>query len=165
MCDNSDRIVEKDKRIDELKEELDVIDSLLRSREDLLKLIPACSLHGDQCVPHAMRWVKLQIRKSREKKALDMSEDKIRRAEKWLSEILPEMDKLRRIPVMIYIIWSDYDTGHVEKFETKELAEERYVEIMTRVAEGNNGEQMGKVIEVKELSIMTVDVVEKVRFL
>ena len=46
----------------QLREELDVTDKLLAARDALLRSIPACAAHGDQCVPHAMEWVRDSIR-------------------------------------------------------------------------------------------------------
>lgn len=47
--------------IQRLREELDVTDNLLAERTRLLQIIPACDAHGDQCVPHAMEWVRDSI--------------------------------------------------------------------------------------------------------
>lgn len=46
----------------QLREELDVTDKLLATRDALLRSIPECEHHGAQCVPHAMAWVRNSIR-------------------------------------------------------------------------------------------------------
>jgi len=46
----------------QLREELDVTDKLLATRDALLRTVPECEHHGDQCVPHAMAWVRNSIR-------------------------------------------------------------------------------------------------------
>ena len=33
---------------------------------ELLKLIPECPAHGDQCIPHAKQWIREQISKTKE---------------------------------------------------------------------------------------------------
>ena len=50
----------------QLREELDVTDKLLATRDALLRTIPACEAHGDQCVPHAEAWVRnsIQVREA-----------------------------------------------------------------------------------------------------
>jgi hypothetical protein len=53
----------KDDEIYKLKEELRVTEELLETRNKLLEAIPACPVHGSQCVPHAMEWVKEQMAK------------------------------------------------------------------------------------------------------
>jgi len=57
-------LIYKEKKIDRLKQrngeleaELKVADKLLETRNELLKFIPACEAHGDQCVPHALEWI------------------------------------------------------------------------------------------------------------
>lgn len=40
-----------------LEAEIEVDNKLLLSRDNLLKSIPECPEHGDQCIPHAMEWV------------------------------------------------------------------------------------------------------------
>jgi hypothetical protein len=44
-------------RIEALEEELRLTDKLLESRDQVLKVIPACLDHGHSCVPHAIEWV------------------------------------------------------------------------------------------------------------
>ena len=51
------RMVEKDAEIATIREELRVTDQLLTERDRLLKSVPECKAHGDQCVPHAIEWV------------------------------------------------------------------------------------------------------------
>src|SRR3954467_3490400 len=41
----------------ELVEEVRISDRLLDDRNRLLKLIPPCPEHGDECIPHAIDWV------------------------------------------------------------------------------------------------------------
>lgn len=45
------------KRIKELEEEVKIGDRLLAERTKLLRMIPACPEHGEDCVPNAMEWV------------------------------------------------------------------------------------------------------------
>lgn len=45
-------------RPSETEEELRVTDELLAERNRLLDAIPECSVHGPQCVPHAIEWIK-----------------------------------------------------------------------------------------------------------
>jgi hypothetical protein len=40
-----------------LREELDPADRLLENREQVLRAIPECPIHGPSCVPHAMEWI------------------------------------------------------------------------------------------------------------
>jgi hypothetical protein len=40
-----------------LREELDLTDRLLENREQVLRAIPECPIHGPGCVPHAMEWI------------------------------------------------------------------------------------------------------------
>lgn len=48
-------------RISELEEEVAVDNKLLAERDRLLDAIPACSAHGDKCIPHAIEWVREQL--------------------------------------------------------------------------------------------------------
>jgi len=50
-------IDELKKEIKELKEELEVTDSILNERQKLLDAIPECPTHG-KCMPHALDWIK-----------------------------------------------------------------------------------------------------------
>lgn len=43
--------------LDLIVETLATSDRLLEDRSKLLKVIPACAVHGDQCVSHAIEWV------------------------------------------------------------------------------------------------------------
>ena len=45
------------KRVEELKKELKIVEKLLETREEVLKAIPACPVHGSECVPHAIEWI------------------------------------------------------------------------------------------------------------
>jgi len=45
-------------RLADAEEEIRVSDLLLTARNELLSAIPACEGHGDQCIPHAIEWVK-----------------------------------------------------------------------------------------------------------
>ena len=40
-----------------LKEELDLTDRLLENREQVLRAIPECPIHGSDCVQHALEWI------------------------------------------------------------------------------------------------------------
>ncbi len=40
-----------------LKEELDLTDRLLENREQVLRAIPECPIHGSGCVPYALEWI------------------------------------------------------------------------------------------------------------
>lgn len=46
-----------DRKIAELRAELEVTDKLLAARNEVLELIPECETHGPQCVPHAKEWI------------------------------------------------------------------------------------------------------------
>lgn len=61
----------------------------------------------------------------------------------------------------IFIIWHDYDGTYIEPFncESREKVEERCTEIM---AKADYGVQIDTVIEGKELTIKSVEVVSKV---
>jgi hypothetical protein len=48
------RLAEENER---LKEELAVTDKLLEQRNHVLRAIPECQDHGDQCIPHALEWI------------------------------------------------------------------------------------------------------------
>lgn len=50
-------VMQLHERIAELESELTVTNKLLADRDRLLKAIPSCVAHGDQCVPHAIEWV------------------------------------------------------------------------------------------------------------
>ncbi|HSV84549.1 MAG TPA: hypothetical protein VLK85_35550 [Ramlibacter sp.] len=41
----------------QVEQEVAVADKLLDERNRLLREIPACAAHGDQCIPHAIEWV------------------------------------------------------------------------------------------------------------
>lgn len=41
----------------ELKQNVFYSDQIIETRNRLLKSIPACPVHGDECVPHAQEWV------------------------------------------------------------------------------------------------------------
>ena len=43
-----------------LERELAMTDKLLTERERVLRAIPGCPFHGDQCVPHALEWIAAQ---------------------------------------------------------------------------------------------------------
>ena len=45
-------------RIAELEEELTVTDKLLATRQEVLNEIPECPTHGNECMPHALDWIK-----------------------------------------------------------------------------------------------------------
>ncbi len=53
-------LTECENRIADLEEELRVTDSLLNERMRVMREIPECPAHGDNCVPHAIDWVKKQ---------------------------------------------------------------------------------------------------------
>lgn len=42
----------------QLERELDVTDALLTERNRVLDAIPRCEVHGAQCVPHAIEWIR-----------------------------------------------------------------------------------------------------------
>lgn len=45
-------------------EEIRVDNLLLAERDRLLATIPECPVHGNQCVPHAIAWVKERLTES-----------------------------------------------------------------------------------------------------
>ena len=55
-------------KCEKLKEELRVTEEILTERNRLLEAIPECSVHGKQCVPHAIQWVQAQVLKEGEDK-------------------------------------------------------------------------------------------------
>jgi len=57
MTENNAQIQYLKRRVANLEAELRVSDELLKDRTNLLKIIPECEAHGDQCVPHAMEWI------------------------------------------------------------------------------------------------------------
>lgn len=44
--------------LEDLRRYVDVVDKLLATRDELLTAVPECEAHGNQCVPHAIEWVK-----------------------------------------------------------------------------------------------------------
>lgn len=52
----------------QLERELAVTDKLLEERNRVLKAIPGCKAHGEQCVPHALEWIAEQLAAPRESK-------------------------------------------------------------------------------------------------
>lgn len=46
----------KNKKIEELLQELEVMEKLLNERQRVLDAIPKCPTHGS-CVPHAIEWI------------------------------------------------------------------------------------------------------------
>jgi len=44
-----------------LLEELRVTDELLNERNKVMNAIPPCPMHGHQCVPHALEWIKERV--------------------------------------------------------------------------------------------------------
>jgi len=55
-------------RVAELEAEVAIDDKLLNARDNLLKSIPECPEHGNQCIPHAMEWVeKMKAREADER--------------------------------------------------------------------------------------------------
>jgi hypothetical protein len=51
----------KDEEIERLKKELRLTDELLAERNRVLEAIPACLIHGSQCIPHALVWIKSHV--------------------------------------------------------------------------------------------------------
>jgi hypothetical protein len=45
------------RRIKELEAQIEVLNTLLDTREKLVEAIPECKEHGAGCVPHAIEWV------------------------------------------------------------------------------------------------------------
>jgi hypothetical protein len=52
-----DKIEALEQQVRALREELAVTDKLLEARDALIRAIPPCEAHGDQCVSHALEWV------------------------------------------------------------------------------------------------------------
>ncbi|AFO47198.1 hypothetical protein [Pseudomonas putida] len=76
VCTNYNRVSftseERGKQIDQLKAENEELkqnmyysDQIIETRTRLLKLIPPCPVHGEECVPHAMEWVSAALAKER----------------------------------------------------------------------------------------------------
>lgn len=55
-------------RVTALQEEVALDDKLLAQHNALLREIPSCAVHGDQCIPHAREWVRTA------KKGLDIAD-------------------------------------------------------------------------------------------
>lgn len=53
---------EREQKIRELREELAVTDKLLNDRSEIIKLIPPCPQHGDDCLPNAREWIEMNKR-------------------------------------------------------------------------------------------------------
>lgn len=51
---------------EELKKNVHYSDQIIETRNRLLKLIPPCPVHGEECVPHAMEWVSAALAKERD---------------------------------------------------------------------------------------------------
>ncbi len=43
-----------------IEEELKVYERLMTERDKIMAAIPECSVHGKQCVPHALEWIEIQ---------------------------------------------------------------------------------------------------------
>lgn len=48
-------------RVRDLEEEVAISDKLLAQQYRLMDAIPACEVHGNRCLPHAIEWVRAQI--------------------------------------------------------------------------------------------------------
>lgn len=57
-----EEILKLQQKIKDLEEELSIIEKLLEERNKLLTTIPACPLHGNECVPFAIDWVKEMLK-------------------------------------------------------------------------------------------------------
>lgn len=44
-------------KIEDLEEDRRITEHLLEEKHRLLKAIPACEIHGEMCVPHAIEWI------------------------------------------------------------------------------------------------------------
>ncbi len=56
-----DTIKELEKQIEELKDEMEVDDRLLKGYSRVMDEIPECPAHGNRCVPHAVEWIRRVI--------------------------------------------------------------------------------------------------------
>ena len=77
-------------RAQQLSEELCVADKLLEVRTDLLRSIPECPVHGDQCVPHALEWVQASIRAKQPDQTVQLDTEPIYRFQEgqwWMAEL------------------------------------------------------------------------------
>ena len=52
--------VSADKSLSEIKT---ILEKLLEERERVMRAIPACPLHGNQCVPQALEWISKQVKR------------------------------------------------------------------------------------------------------
>ncbi len=50
--------------ITQMKEHIRTLEKILSERMRVMEAIPACPVHGSQCVPHAIEWVTKQQRSS-----------------------------------------------------------------------------------------------------
>lgn len=47
---------------EELKQSVFYSDQIIETRNRLLRLIPPCPMHGEECVPHAQDWVQAALK-------------------------------------------------------------------------------------------------------
>ena len=74
-------------RIEELSRELAVSDKLLEERNRVLRAIPGCDAHGDQCVPHALEWIEDALRAAK-------SAERTSEPVAWRSRLLLDLDRM-----------------------------------------------------------------------
>lgn len=84
-----------DNRLSELRDELEVTDKLLESRNQVLEAIPPCPLHGSQCIPHALDWIQNAIaeQKLREHTTPQVIPDRYNK-DNFMIELIATVEKL-----------------------------------------------------------------------
>lgn len=48
-----------EEEINKLKKELALTDKLLQEQYRIMEAIPACPVHGNKCIPHAVEWINI----------------------------------------------------------------------------------------------------------
>lgn len=63
----------------------------------------------------------------------------------------------------VFVMWTDYDGGHLEEFENKERAEV-FVEVLTnKEAKDENGTRILGIVEGKALKAKPVEVIKRIK--
>jgi hypothetical protein len=88
-------------------EELRVTEELLAERNRLLDAIPECSVHGPQCVPHAIEWIKDEAARRRV-----ASGDAYNKSAEFIKDWQEVSDMPFRLPLAAFkakykIVWQD----------------------------------------------------------
>lgn len=61
MNSNSEENVSNDlETMTELREHITTLEQIFAERQRVMEAIPECPVHGSECVPHALEWIKQQ---------------------------------------------------------------------------------------------------------